>query len=257
MPKPESSSQNGLFSRSQKREILALSGLSLIVLIFGILQIRHNIRAPFDSKLLAKNNDSNSSLNSLLSSETATSSTGFVRDQDGTLVKDTDHDGLSDDDENNVYKTSPYLPDSDGDGFSDSEEVRNGTDPLCPAGKSCTVDTSLGQGNSQLTTSSETIDFSIDTSGATAATTTLSNSNSEDILQSVLAGNSDPAVLRKLLIDNGMDKKQLDQISDEDLVRSYQETLSQHQADASASSTAVNTAATTTTTASTTKKTNK
>jgi len=55
----------------------------------------------------------------------------------GANQPDTDKDGLSDNDEFNIYQTSPFLSDSDGDGLSDKEEVVNGSDPNCPQGKTC------------------------------------------------------------------------------------------------------------------------
>jgi Bacterial TSP3 repeat len=48
--------------------------------------------------------------------------------QDG----DCDHDGLSDDNEVNVYGTNMVGSDTDNDGLSDGEEVYLGTDPLVP-----------------------------------------------------------------------------------------------------------------------------
>lgn len=46
---------------------------------------------------------------------------------------DTDSDGLSDDDEINIYGTNPNNPDTDGDGLTDGDEVNStGTDPLDP-----------------------------------------------------------------------------------------------------------------------------
>ena len=45
------------------------------------------------------------------------------------MVADTDGEGLGDGDEVNVYGTSPLLIDSDGDGFDDGTEVFIGTDP--------------------------------------------------------------------------------------------------------------------------------
>jgi hypothetical protein len=53
--------------------------------------------------------------------------------------KDTDGDGLYDDDEERIYKTDPNNPDTDGDGVDDGEEVYKGTDPTrltCPSGSS-------------------------------------------------------------------------------------------------------------------------
>jgi hypothetical protein len=44
-------------------------------------------------------------------------------------------------------------------------------------------------------------------------------------------GASDPAVLRKMLLDNGMDKATLDKISDADLLASYQEMLASQGSD--------------------------
>lgn len=50
---------------------------------------------------------------------------------------DTDVDGLPDWEETNIYKSSPFLPDTDGDGFNDKVEVDNKTNPNCPEGKEC------------------------------------------------------------------------------------------------------------------------
>lgn len=50
----------------------------------------------------------------------------------GDSPLDSDGDGLSDDDEVNVYGTDPFNPDTDGDTWSDGEEVQAGSDPLDP-----------------------------------------------------------------------------------------------------------------------------
>jgi hypothetical protein len=50
---------------------------------------------------------------------------------------DTDGDGLTDYDELFIYRTSPYLEDSDSDTFNDGVEVSQGFDPNCPKGKTC------------------------------------------------------------------------------------------------------------------------
>ncbi len=51
--------------------------------------------------------------------------------------KDTDGDGLVDFDELYVYKTSPYVVDTDSDGFDDKTETFSGNNPNCPIGKDC------------------------------------------------------------------------------------------------------------------------
>lgn len=51
--------------------------------------------------------------------------------------KDTDHDGLNDYDELEVYHTSPYLGDTDSDGVPDTIEIAQGSNPNCPKGRTC------------------------------------------------------------------------------------------------------------------------
>ncbi|UCG05098.1 MAG: hypothetical protein JSV83_14365, partial [Desulfobacterales bacterium] len=56
-------------------------------------------------------------------------------DQDGignNVDEDDDNDGLSDQEEVVLYGTDPLNPDSDGDGFTDGDEIGNGTDPMDP-----------------------------------------------------------------------------------------------------------------------------
>jgi hypothetical protein len=43
---------------------------------------------------------------------------------------DSDHDGVPDKDEINIYKTDPLKADTDGDGFKDWVEINSGYDPL-------------------------------------------------------------------------------------------------------------------------------
>lgn len=50
---------------------------------------------------------------------------------------DTDTDGLHDYDELYVFRTSPFLEDSDSDGLNDGAEVAAESDPNCPKGKTC------------------------------------------------------------------------------------------------------------------------
>ena len=60
-----------------------------------------------------------------------------VSDSYGDNKIDTDGDGISDYDEQNIFETSVYLKDSDGDGIDDYSEIKNGTNPNCATGKKC------------------------------------------------------------------------------------------------------------------------
>lgn len=46
-----------------------------------------------------------------------------------SAILDSDHDGLQDNVECTAWHTDPFNPDSDGDGFTDGAEVKNGFDP--------------------------------------------------------------------------------------------------------------------------------
>jgi len=63
-----------------------------------------------------------------------TDSDGLNDDEETILgtdisISDTDKDGLSDYDEVRVYRTDPANADTDGDGFKDGDEVKNGYNP--------------------------------------------------------------------------------------------------------------------------------
>ena len=57
--------------------------------------------------------------------------------------KDSDHDGLTDWQETEIYRTDPFNPDTDGDGYLDGEEVTSGYDPSKPAPNDKLADTAL------------------------------------------------------------------------------------------------------------------
>ncbi|MBU1038912.1 L,D-transpeptidase family protein [Patescibacteria group bacterium] len=54
---------------------------------------------------------------------------------------DTDNDGLSDQQETDIYHTNPNLADTDGDGYLDGQEIANGYSPLHKDKKLIEVDT--------------------------------------------------------------------------------------------------------------------
>lgn len=111
--------------------------------------------------------------------------------------KDTDGDGLSDYDELNIYGTSPYLEDSDSDGFTDGEEVAGGYDPNCPGSQDC---------SGSISTSGDLTDQAGDAGR-------------------LLSGQATPETVRNLLLQQGLSLEQLADISDEQLMIVYQQAL--------------------------------
>ncbi len=139
--------------------------------------------------------------------------------------KDTDVDGLSDYDELYIYKTSPYIKDSDSDGIDDKTEVFGGSDPNCPKGKDC------GSGTTSVEQTVET---------ATIAQDLLKTSpnGSETIDSGKIQFNSKADVeafykkatmkeVRAALLQSGkISKEELDKMSDEELQKYFENAIS-------------------------------
>lgn len=126
--------------------------------------------------------------------------TSLLEAQDEQLkLQDSDQDGLDDYQEMKVYGTSPFISDTDSDGITDAAEVRAGTDPVCPTGKTC-------RGSSQ----------------ALADTSTNNNPFLSSEFALVL---EDPAQIRQLLIQGGADPLVINQLDDQTLQVLGQEAL--------------------------------
>ena len=91
-----------------------------------------------DGHSLQRTQDTNSSANDWVCADPAgptknnpITSASLVATTPCGGVTDTDGDGLTDDDEINIYFTNPNNPDTDGDGLNDGDEVNiHGTNPL-------------------------------------------------------------------------------------------------------------------------------
>lgn len=129
-------------------------------------------------------------------------------------AKDTDGDGLTDWDELNVYKTSPYLADSDSDGEADAVEIAKGQDPNCPKGGSCEARIDVLP---LVSASSATQEF---LSGTNATATTQVAGSAAPLNPN--DPSLDGATLRSFLISNGYaTQEELSGINDQDLVKLY------------------------------------
>jgi len=185
-------------SRPQKTAVIVLSFLGVAVIVFWAWQFSSQLRRPF----------------TLDSNGQKTTPTTVV----DLHNIDSDGDGISDYDEINTYHTSPYLEDSDSDGISDLKEIQQGTDPNCPQGQDCTAPAVVASSTplDSIQSPASSTDSGLNSSNSLTDTTTLQN---------MMSGQIDAASLRELLIQNGADKASLDEISDEDLMNSYLQTL--------------------------------
>lgn len=185
---PVESSPVGRYSKEQKIGIGLLLIFAITSVSLGFLQIRNRLYKPF-------------SLNNTMP--------GVLKEEVDTVealrYRDTDFDGLTDFDEQYVYGTSVYLADTDSDGIKDKQEVDKGTNPLCAAGKQC-----------------EAEDPSVDTTLGVATTSTV---DLEDAFTDATKLLSDPAYVRKLLVQNGLKQQEVDKFTDEQVLQMIQSAL--------------------------------
>jgi len=189
---PEEQGREGL-SKEQKIGVILLSVFSVFAIGLGVLQIRNTMYAPF-----ALNNK----VPPLVRDD--------INSNEALMYRDTDKDGLNDFDELYVYATSPYLADTDSDGLADKAEVDKGSDPLCPEGQSCAE---AGANEGAIPGSAP----------AASVTSTLGPAPSAEDLEKII---SDPAQIRKMLLDSGLEKSIIDATSDADLMKMVKEVLS-------------------------------
>ncbi|MEK7580204.1 MAG: thrombospondin type 3 repeat-containing protein [Patescibacteria group bacterium] len=170
---------------ASEKDGIILFGLvlfSISILITGYFKIKSAIYKPF----AVKTNVSVEQLKYILKSQ-----------QD----KDTDNDGITDWQEENLYGTSKYLADSDGDGFTDKAEIEAKSHPLDPASTPNNVDSYFPDN-----TAVQPIDLNIP--------------RSEQNID-----NLTPDQIREILItQGGMSKDEVDNIDDETLKKMYNET---------------------------------
>lgn len=115
--------KKAVLNREQKTGLGMVVSFGSLALVFGVFYLWKHIASPF-----------------VVSYVGPRFLTGDQKQQEQmeTLKKqDTDADGLNDYNELHVYKTSPYLKDTDGDGTEDGIEVTQGGDPNCAPNMPC------------------------------------------------------------------------------------------------------------------------
>lgn len=194
----------GILTSTQKTALGFLIFFSVVIVMLWSWQLRNRILEPFTA-----------------STNLATSSQEELLDN---LLRtlDSDKDGLSDYDELNIHKTSPYLEDSDSDGLSDQQEIVDGTDPNCPQGQDCRSTTII---NNNVASTSELFLPVITESNYSTTTKVDVTGVAPTTLEALLQGKADAAILRQFYLDGGMSQVDLDKFSDEELMKMYRGVL--------------------------------
>ena len=119
----------------------------------------------------------------------------------------------SDFDEINIYKSSPYLSDSDSDGESDAQEVAAGGNPNCPKGDVCLGANTSGSGGEFAAPSNNDLETPV-------------GQLNNDLVNLFGYGESfDVEKLREGLIQSGVDPAAVEGVTDDQLRQLYEETL--------------------------------
>jgi len=184
--------------KPQRAAFLFLSSLSLGVLVLWLWQFNARLTRHF-------------SILDTGQRETAIDTSDF---EEALISLDSDGDGLTDMEERSLYGTSPYLEDSDSDGMDDRAEVESGSDPNCAAGKDCNINS--------IPAITPVVDNSVDSQLEPAEG---GDSGDEANLQAMMAGQASAAQLRSMLLDSGANADMINQLSDEELIKTYQEML--------------------------------
>lgn len=207
------------FDRRHKVGFLLLIVAVIAITSLWVIQLRRNIIAPLYGELQT---------NSVASNQPTQSEIDL-------RAKDTDSDGLNDWDELNVYKTSPYLNDTDSDTFTDKQEVDSGNDPTCPQGQSCALTSQVTNTETDTTFSNSSLENLLNSTGP--STTTVSptvtpstetkqlTTEEKKALQDAFGTNPKAADLRQFLLQAGMNQKTLDGLSDEQIVSTFNEMI--------------------------------
>lgn len=164
--------------KNDNKLLVGLIILSVFTLVFGFFRLRESIIGPFRLPKIETSQITDEELHQILAQ------------------KDTDLDGLSDEDEIFRYHTSVFLDDSDSDGYNDKEEVEASSDPLNP----------------------ESTPFR-----KVAENKNLEGNNAEQ--KKALTEGMSPAEIREFLIKAGISRETVEKVDDETLKNLYNETV--------------------------------
>lgn len=146
------------------------------------------------------------------------------KEREDAKNSDLDNDGISDYDELYVYKTSPYLADSDSDGFDDRTEIFSGNDPNCPEGDSCgpIVAGSEGSADGQIEDIKNVLEV-MPGAKKTLDAGTYDLNNKDDI--KALFKNLGVDDIKQSLINSGASQEVIDEIDDATINKYFDEAI--------------------------------
>lgn len=208
--------KKAILSREQKVGFGMVTTFGALALVFGVFYMWKHVASPF-----------------VLTYTGPKFLTGDEKQQQEmeTLRKqDTDSDGLDDYSELYVYKTSPYLADSDSDGSNDKAEISGGTDPNCAPNQPCA--TALATAVNPETLKGSFAEEVANTTGATVAAGAPTVPTMATI--STALENMSPAQMRELLIQAGGDSATINALSDDEVRSTLMAAISQLQASSDA-----------------------
>lgn len=206
--------KKAILSREQKVGFGMVTTFGALALVFGVFYMWKHVASPF-----------------VLTYTGPKFLTGDEKQQQEmeTLRKeDTDADGLDDYNELYVYKTSPYLPDSDSDGSADKDEISGGTDPNCAPNQPCA--TALVAAVNPATLKGSFAEEIVDETGAVVAAgapTVPTMATMTTALE-----NMSPAQMRELLVQAGGDAATINALTDDEVRSTLMAAISQLQASA-------------------------
>ena len=183
------------YALEQKVGLVIFGVTGVVGLILSMVFIVQGIRAPF---IVSYSGD-----------RFTTTSERNAEEIQKQKTTDTDGDGINDYDELNVFRTSPYLADSDSDGFDDNQEIKSGNDPNCPVDQNCGRASDAGV-NNPLIASDLTDKLPFEESGLN---TQINDAGDVENLLGQLTNDD----IRAALLQQGIDQTTIDALSDAEI----------------------------------------
>lgn len=204
-----------VLNREQKTGFGMVLGFGSLALVFGMFYLWKHVASPF-----------------VISYVGPKFLTGDQKEQEKMeLLKkeDTDGDLINDYDELYVYRTSPYLKDTDGDGTEDKIEIAQGEDPNCAPNMPCATEIasdSVNPGTLKGTFVEELARQSIAGAGEAPAEPSANTINIAATLEQMSADQ-----IRSMLVQSGGDTEAIAALTDEQLRAALAQALTQLEAE--------------------------